>query len=210
MSKLPTPYFEDNIISINEILEHYDTLIVSLAHQKVPRNVVASEQIDLEADELAQNTRLKFWLALRKGNIVNYSAYIRSIIYTECVNIVRQHKPVLPLSTDQNGELCHGEVMMTPSEGMDDPSYEFEQKETIANYVMKILDVLSTLPPRQHYALMCTLKDLLAEFHPLIDILKDYGVDIEMVKWPEDKDDVNRLKASLAATRKKLRSVLET
>jgi len=194
---------------IEEILEQVDSYIASLAWKNIPLSIVPIEVVDLEVDELIQNVRIKLWAALKRQPLRNIKAYIKCIVQTEVVDMIRRHKPTLPLLIDEDGELCQDKVVATHivySEGMQDPAYEFEQEEKFNDCVVRATEAVCELPARQRYALICSLKDKLDECLQLVASLKDRGQDIDEAKWPENKDDQQRLRASLSVSRKKLRT----
>src|SRR5579884_1981935 len=201
---LPGPSAYDSDFDAEEILERHDEYIMSLARKNIPRNIVPSEDMDLEIDELAQNSRIKLWLALRKQQITYLKAYIRRILQTETVNMVRQRKLTLPLPIDEDGELYQGNLLVTASEEMQDPLDELEREETIAEYITKTIDDVLKLPSHQQFAMICSLKDQLDDLLLLIEGFKDHNVDIEEVNWPEEKEKIQRIRASLSIARKKL------
>ncbi len=199
-------------VSLEEILEQFDGYIASLARKNIPLNIVDMQMIDLEVDDLIQNVRIKLWLALKKRPLKNIKAYIRCIVQTEVVDMIRRHKPTLPLPIDEDGELRQGRVVATHmvySEGMQDPLYEFEQEETFNDCVVRATKAVCELPTRQRYALLCSLKDKVAECLQLVAALKDRGHDIEKVSWPENKNDQQSLRVSLSISRKKLRTLIK-
>jgi DNA-directed RNA polymerase specialized sigma24 family protein len=197
-------------IDVVAILEQSDQYILALARRNVPRQVSSPETFDLEADELAQNTRIKFWQALqKKEQIVNTRAYVRCIVRNEAVNMVRAHKPGLPLQVDTDGELCCGNTRISISDGMQDPAYSLEQAEAWTDCVKDVAAAIHTLPPRQRQAMICSLKEQVDDVQLLSGPFRDFEMDIETAQWPEEKDDIQRLKASLSASRKKLRPLLE-
>jgi len=69
----------------NAILEDLDGFILRLARKNIPRNFLVQSEMNLEIDDLAQNIRVKLWLAMGKGTLINVKAYLRSIAYTEAV-----------------------------------------------------------------------------------------------------------------------------
>src|SRR5947199_6526549 len=103
---------------INDILERYDDYILALAHEQYPRHIASPEVLDLEIQELAQRSRIKLWRALQKRHITHLKPYIRLIVRSESIDMVRSYKPYLPLPIDEDGELYQGNVLVTPSEGM--------------------------------------------------------------------------------------------
>jgi DNA-directed RNA polymerase specialized sigma24 family protein len=204
---LPGPSAYDSDSVVDEILEQHDTYIVDLARKKLPRNVVRSEMLGDEIDELVQKVRVKLWLALRKKPILNLKAYISCIVYTESIDMVRQYQLTLPLPLNEDGELYQGNVMVTPGEGLQDPEYEVEQEETIGGYMTEAVEAVLKLPPRQQHAMICSLKERIDDVLPLINALRNHAINIEELNWPEEKDELQRLRASLSVARKKLRSL---
>src|SRR5579864_4443791 len=69
-----------------EIVARYDTYVTFLAWEIVNSNskFVHPAVLDLLVDDLIQNSRIKLWLALRKGvSIFNLKGLIRQIIHNE-------------------------------------------------------------------------------------------------------------------------------
>jgi hypothetical protein len=121
--------------------------------------------------------------------------------------MVRRHKPILPLPTDEDGELYFGSVMVMPSEGMQDPADELEREEVIADRITKLVDCVLALPPRQRHAMMCFLKEQIVNSLPLMEAFRSRGVNIEEVILPRKKEEVLRNRVLLSLARKKLRSL---
>src|SRR5205085_6783159 len=110
----------------------------------------------------------------------------------------RQSKLTSPLPMDQDGELYQGRVLLVPSDGMQDPAFEFERKELIAEVVNDVL----TLPPIQRYAMICTLKDEIGDTFPLAETFRKHGIDIETINWPRERMELQKLQSSLSVARK--------
>jgi DNA-directed RNA polymerase specialized sigma24 family protein len=192
---------------IEEILGQNEDYILALARDKVPRHIASPEVLDLEIHELAQRTRIKLWRTLQKSRITHIKAYIRCIVHSASMDMIRGFKPDLPLPLDEEGELYQGNVLLAPGEGMQDPLYELEQKESIAEYITQVVAILHTLPPCQRRVMICSLKDQLDDVSTLAQVCKNFEIDIEAVKWPSKKKEVLNLRASLSITRKKLRAI---
>ena len=192
---------------IDDILESYDGYILALAREKVPRYIASPEVLDLEIHELAQRSRIKLWRTLQKRHITHIKPYIRCIVHSESMDMVRCYKPDLPLPVDEDGELYQGDVLLAPGEGMQDPLYELVQKETAAEYITQAVDALSSFPPCQQHVMICSLKDQLDDVLLLTKAFKKFEINIESMRWPSIKKEVKILKASLSAARKKLRSL---
>ncbi len=210
ISKLPgaSPFDSDyNINEIDEILRQNDDYIVAMAREKLPRHIASPEVLDLEIQELAQRSRIKLWKALQHRHIRHIKAYIRCIVHSASVDMVRNYKPDLPLPLDEEGELYQGNVLVAFSEGMQDPLYELEQKETVAEYIMQVVGVLHSLPPCQRKIMICSLKEQLDDVSTLTQAFKKFEVNIEAVRYPSKKKEVQNLKASLSIARRKLRAL---
>ncbi len=206
----PGPFVYDTDPDIVEILEQYDSFIVALAREKVPRNVTTPETLHMEIDELAQKVRFKFWLALKRKEIANPEAYIRAIVHSQVVDMVRRHKLVYRLPMDEDGELYQGHTLVEAGQGMQNPAEEFERKEALNDYLTKIIATILELPPSQRQAMMIFLKEQPGDILFLEEIFQNLGINIEAINQPGRKDEVQRIRASLSVARKKLRAARNT
>ena len=199
----PSAYDND----ADEILERYDMYIVALAQKRVPQNCVRIEALHDEIDELAQNVRIKFWLAIQKKRINNPQAYIRSIVYTEVVNITRRSPSALPFPLNKDGELYQCNPIIVQSQEMQDPICEVEQKEAIDELLEEATEEILRLPPQQQRAMICSLKEHLDDSLLVLNALGKH-VDIEEIRWPEKGKELRSLRSSLSVARKKLQTVI--
>jgi len=191
---------------LNELLERYDMYITTLAQAKVPRNIVRPEMLADEIEDLAQKVRIKLWLTLQKRCISNFRAYIRCIVYTEVIDMVRRYRPTISMNLDEDGELYQGDVIIAPDQGMQEPGFEEERAEELHNSIRCISDAIIQLPPRQQYAMICSLKEQIDDALPIIDTLKNQLTNVDAVNWPEGKKELQSLRTSLSIARKKLQS----
>jgi DNA-directed RNA polymerase specialized sigma24 family protein len=207
---LSASVFESNYDAneINEILSQNDGYILALAREKVPRHIAPPDVLDLEIHELAQRSRIKLWRMLQTRHITHIKAYIRCIVYSESMDMIRRYKPNLPLPIDEEGELYQGKVLVALGEGMHDPLFELENKEMAAEYIMYTVDVLRSLPHCQKQVMICSLRDQLDDVLTLTMAFKKFEIDIDTVRWPSKKKEVKNLKASLSTASKNLRSRL--
>lgn len=187
----------------NEELERLDTYISTLARKKVPRNIVPQELIDLEIDELIQNTRIKFWLAHQKTPIQHPEAYIRILIRNEAVNIVRRYRATSQLLLDEDGEIRQG-VPVAAGQEEQDPLQQFLQKEKLSEYMARAVNAVVTLPSCQQRAVICSLKDHMDDIVQLANAFKIHKVDIKGIQWPKEKQKQQSYRASLHIARNKL------
>ncbi len=80
--------------------------------------------LDLEIDDVVAEARAKLWLALRNGPITHINAYIRRIVHSVIIDMMRKHEPTQPLPVDEDGELDQGDVIATVGQGWHDPADE--------------------------------------------------------------------------------------
>lgn len=202
------PANSDSDGNIDELLEKFDPYVIALARKKAPRSVAHPELFGDVVDELAQRTRIKLWQAIQRQYIVNPRPYIKCIIRTESIDMMRSYKDVLPLPTDEDGELYQGNLLISPSEGMDDPACELEQKEAATDLIEAVADTLRALPPRQHFAMTCYLLERVCDDRQFARALKKREVNIEMAQWPYDEAEAHRVKASVSTARRKVAQYL--
>lgn len=194
---------------INETLEQYDSFIQCLARKSIPRNIVPVWKIDMEIDDLAQNIRFKLWTALQRREIYNVKSYIRGIVHNEVVTMVRQHEPTMQLVTNDEGELSQTYVVLAASQDVYDPTENVELEETLERYSSKLTKEVVKLPPRQQRAMICALKEQIADLLPLVHMFLPHGIDVESLDWPEAENELRSSRVSLSIARKKLRASKE-
>src|SRR6266568_7822067 len=78
---------------IDEILRQNDGYILALAREKVPHHIASPDVLDLEIHELAQRSRIKLWRMLQTRQITHVKAYIRYIVHSESMDMIRRYKP---------------------------------------------------------------------------------------------------------------------
>jgi DNA-directed RNA polymerase specialized sigma24 family protein len=200
----PTPRIQNS--DINDILQRYDGFIRMLARKNIPHSITLVDTIDLDIDDLAQTIRLKLWLALQKHEVHNIPAYIKGIVHNEVIDMVRQHKPVEPLITNDEGELYQPQTMIASGQRVQDPSEEIEQEEMLKSYASKLTEHVPKLPPQQQRAMICALKDQVADLLPLVDLFLPYGIDVESLHWPEQKNELQSIRSSLSVVHNKMRA----
>lgn len=206
--EMPDSSVYDSHRNANEILEQHDAYIVALARKKVPRTIIHPQMLGDEIDELAQKIRIKLWQMVQTKQITSPKAYISCIAFTESVDMVRLHKfSGLPLPVNEDGEIYLGDRMVTPCERMQDPAEKLEQEEVVIEWTKRLVEDVLALPQRQLHAIICILKDQLEDIHPFLDALRNHGVGIEEINWPDGREEVQSIRASLSIARKKLRAL---
>jgi hypothetical protein len=164
-------------------------------------NIARPEVLDLEIDEITQRVRIKFWMALKTKDIEHHRAYIRTIVSNELHDLGRKRKAPSPLPTDEDGELCMGKVLLSESDGLADPAIEFGKEEAMNDLMELTAQVVTDLSPRMQRSMICHLKERVDTCIRLIEAFEKYSIDINAYKWPDDKADTKRLKASLSHAR---------
>ena len=157
--------------------------------------------LDLELDEIIQRVRIKLWQALEKRDIHYPYAYIKLIIQSEFIDMKRRKNPYLLLSIDE--ELTHDEVERA-ARHMADPAETMLQKIDASTCLKEMIQAVLALPPRQQYALLCSLKERVDDLRQLIEAFKAYKLDIQPIQWPAGKAEKQLLHASLAPAKKTL------
>jgi DNA-directed RNA polymerase specialized sigma24 family protein len=201
----PETYNRD---SDDEFLAAHDVHIQTEAYRAIPSGLLSGDVINLEADELAQNIRIKLWISHQRYPIIHPRAYIRTIARTTVIDMVRRHRPTVSLFGDADEELCPDDLLVAQNEGFQDPAYEIELGEVDTDFLTKLMTAILALPPRQKQAMLYALKERKDDALPLIYALKVSGIDIEAMDWPGESDEVQLLKASLVVARKKLQWLL--
>lgn len=192
---------------LNESLQEYYWYTFQLVQKQVPRNCILPEELADEVHDLTQATLIRFWPKLISKNdlLISPKAYIRCIVHSQCVDLVRQRKrkQTFPFPLDQDGELYQGRALLMPSSDMLDPALEYERKELIT----EVIEDVVKLPPKQRNAMICALKEEVGGTFPLVEAFEKYGMAIENINWPSDPIELHKLRSSLLAAQKKLRSL---
>jgi len=191
---------------IEEVLEQNEQFIISQARDLMRRNphIAHADVLDLEIDELTQRVRIKFWQVLREGKQIEYSkAYIKRIVHSEFIDMLRRKKPQrsLPLPVDEEGELYQGNMLITSSEGMADPADVVEQQVEAEICMSEVVDAVIRLPERQQRVMVCSLRDRVDNLAQLEDAFEQRHKNVATVQWPLEKSEKLLLQASLSSAR---------
>ncbi|MBV9690210.1 MAG: hypothetical protein JO202_10940 [Ktedonobacteraceae bacterium] len=194
---------------VGKFLEQHDGYIRTLARKNVyrTRRLFHPAVLELEVDEVAQKARVKFWQASLQRNIADPKAYISSIVHNEAVTMTRQPYRFGPLPLNEDGEVYQGRILVEVSEGMGDPAFELEQVETKNYYISQTAYRVAKLAPRQQRGMICSLKDRLDEFMPFVAACKNWGVNADVIDWPSEQNDLQRLRASISVAKRTVRSL---
>ena len=206
--KQSSEVLEANQANIEEILEQYDPYIVKQVHDCMHQHphVVQSGVFDLETDELVQRVRIKFWHTLCDKRIDYPRTYIKRIVHSEFIDMVRRLKPqhTLALPVDEEGELYQGDMLIAPGEGMNDPASEYEEQMAVTSRIKELVDAVLQLPERQQRAIICTLRDRVDDIDALAQEFKERKSDLNAWQWPQGHSEKLLLRASLAYARNKI------
>lgn len=194
--------------TIEAILSEYDQYLSKQVQDcmRLHADIVRSEVLDLETDELIQRVRIKFWHALQDKHIEYHKTYIKRIVNSEFIDMVRRIKPnyTLDLPVDEEGELYQGRMLITPSSGMADPSVEYEEQVEANERLQEVVDAILTLPLRQQHAIICDMHDRVDDLDALKKAFKKRKATIERWQWPQQKNEKLLLRASLTYARLKV------
>jgi DNA-directed RNA polymerase specialized sigma24 family protein len=196
------------------LLAEFQSFIFALARQRAPRSVIPTEVLDLEINEIAQSTNLKFWQAVCRGPINNPRGYIHAIIRTEVADVVRRYRRMLPLLLNGDGELQPGTPAPLWSNEASDPADLVEQAESLAERIAHIAAAIRALPSRQREAILTTLyhtrkTHLRTDALPLLEALAHIGIEVQPLLTSPQKDERLRANASLHIARRKMRKQIE-
>jgi RNA polymerase sigma factor (sigma-70 family) len=196
--------------SVEETLLEYDGYIVAQARRCISQSMgsVSASTLDLDADELAQMVRIKLWHVLEEREVVYLKPYIKRIINSEFIDMLRRRKPTQPLPEDADGEISMGKVIAAASEGTADPAEVIEEQEEAKWRMSEIVDAVLELPRRQQHVMICTMHDRVDDPVPLIHALQNRQQDIHAWQWPQKKQDKQLLMASLSYARRNLAASL--
>ena len=193
---------------IEALLVEYDHYLTRQVHDcmHLHTHVIRPEVLDLETDELVQRVRIKFWHALEDKHIDFPKTYIKRIVNSEFIDMVRRIKPnyTLDLPVDDEGEIYQGHMLITPSVGMADPSIEYEERVEASERMQEIVDAVLTLPARQQQAMICDMHDRVDDLDALTKAFKKRKAVIETWQWPQQKKEKTLLRASLNYARVKV------
>ena len=193
---------------IEALLSEYDPYLIRQVQERMRLHpdLVRPALLDLETDELVQRVRIKFWHALTEKHIEYPKTYLKRIVNSEFIDLVRRIKPhyMLDLPVDEEGELYQGHMLITPSAGMADPSIEYEEQVEARERMQEIVDAVLTLPVRQQHAMICEMRDRVDDLDALTNAFKERKADIERWQWPQQKNEKLLLRASLAYARLKI------
>lgn len=195
----------------NEFLEEQDSYIRSLARKYIAyrRKTIHPDALDMEMDDLAQQTRIKVWLAWCKQPLTNPRAYINRVSHNESVTMIRRDKPAGTLPVDDDGELYQGEMVLDSSLAQD-PSEVVEQEETLKGYIVEVVKAVAAMPRCQQRAMLCLLKERIDDSLTLINACRAHNIDIENIDWPTKKSELQSAKSLISASRKQMRDRLKT
>ena len=199
----PGPFPFDADPDIESILEEVDMYIRALAWKSISHSSGLSWQVDFDVEDLAQMSRIKLWLALKKKNIENPRAYLRTIVHNEVVNLVRQFKDHLPLSTDIDGDLSSDFMQAMFCEELDNPEYLMEQKEAVEELFSDLANAISKLHTRQQHVTFCAVKDRVDDPHQFVEACEEHGLDTGL-EWPDEEDERRLLQASFGAAKRNI------
>jgi len=205
-------FTHDSDADVQETLVRLDPYIVALVHSMAGRltGFVSQALLDLELDDVAQEVRIRFWMALRVKHIVYPKAYIRRIISNTFNDWLRKHR-YLSLSFDENGEIATGEVLFASKESAADPLEVLEQQENYTELLELTAQSIASMDKarRQQHVAICSLKERVDDLLQFTEALHKHSIDATSFQWPSDEDGEKLLKASLAPARRAIAKHLD-
>lgn len=197
---------DDDERSVEEVLLAYDSYIVAQARRCISQSTgpVNTVMLDLDADELAQMVRIKLWHVLEAREVMYLKSYIRRIVNSEFIDMLRRRKPTQSLPEDADGEISTGNLVAAASAGITDPAEVVEEQEEVACRMEEIVDAVLELPRRQQHVMICSMQERVDDPLQLSRALQDRQQDIRAWQWPQKKQDKQLLMASLSYARRSL------
>lgn len=191
-------------------LAEYDAYIRSQSRSALfsKRSIVHPDAFGMEADELAQRTRINVWQARLKQPLYNPKMYIRRTIHNEAVTMVRRYKPVVPLIINEEGELYQSDVL--PMLWEKDPADIVEQKERARRRLQELINAVLTLPRIQQHAMFCCLKEKADDLVALRELCLEHNIDLDVFAWPTSADELQSMRTSASIAKKKLQKILQS
>jgi DNA-directed RNA polymerase specialized sigma24 family protein len=186
---------------MSRLLEQQDAYIRKLAYEIL--------RYDDRVDDLIQLSRIKLWQAASARPIINLKAYIRCIVKSAYVEIMRQKRAGDQLLMSEEGELLCGQILFEPGEEAHDPLEVIEAREALKERLNLLVDIIIALPPRQRRGFVCRLKDRVDDPSLLVKACKERELDIESEHWPADQIDRHNLEASVAWANRKIKKWMQ-
>jgi DNA-directed RNA polymerase specialized sigma24 family protein len=189
-------------IAFSELDSHIRTQVSKTVHHH--SWLFPPGTIDMVADDIAQDIRISLWEISHRKQINTPKPYINTMVHHKVADLARRHRPIYPMPLDEYGELYQGDMIISASLDMGDPSHKVEQEEIERGSIGTIIKFILTLPCIQQQAMLCMLKSLSRDFSELEIALQEQGIDISQYDWPGDPAEMQKLKASLFIAKKKL------
>lgn len=201
-----------NDAGVQETLVLLDPYIVALVYSMADRltGLVNQALLGLELDDVAQETRIKFWQALCEKQIVYPKAYLRRIVLNTFNDWLRKHR-YFSLSFDEYSELATGEVLFAPKESAADPLEVLEQQESYTELLEWTVQSIASMDRarRQQHVAICSMKERVEDLLEFTEALQRHSIDAAAFQWPADEGGEKLLKASLAPARRAMAKSLD-
>jgi RNA polymerase sigma factor (sigma-70 family) len=197
-------------IDIEELLQQYDSYIVMQVRERVSHEPAFTRLpvLELEIDELVQLVRIKFWRILQEKEIQYPRAYIKRIVNSEFIDMMRRQKQLQPLPQDTDGEIG-GKLIAATDECTSNPIDIIEQQEEATECIDEVVTAILELPRRQQHVMVCSLRDRVDDLLPLVDAFQERERDIDEWQWPKDKGEKQLLRASLSYARQNVAQYMQ-
>jgi len=202
----------DTMKNLTALLEQFDPYIIMQgeAFGRTHSYLAHPAILDLEIKEVIQHVRIKLWEKLQEQHsITHYKTYIKSMIRNAFIDEMRKKKHLLPLLTDEYGEI-EGTLVAIYSAYTLDPASAFEQRVEADELIDIVVEAIVQLPERQKFAILCQLRERVDDLIQLDSILQAHAVNANTIVWPSKLAEKQLLKASIPPARKKIRQHLQS
>lgn len=164
----------------------------------------------VDYEDVVQEAFLKFWLLYEKRPINCPKAYIRCIVSSVAIDMVRKYKPNLfqALPVDEDGEVREGYVLMMAGSDQDNPERFAIEREELEERLEELMSALHRLHARQQAAAVCHIRKEVDDVLTLLEALNRKGINSEW-EWPTEPVEKQRLQASFSPARRNLARTMQ-
>jgi DNA-directed RNA polymerase specialized sigma24 family protein len=186
----------------SESSETYYPLFIALAWGFLPTSCGI-----VEYEDVAHEAFLKFWLLYDNQPIRSPKAYIRRIVYTVMIDMIRKYRPHFfqALPVDEDGELREGYLLTgsTVSSDQNNPEWLVVEREELQERMAELMHALHNLHARQQAAAVCHLWKKVDDVLAMLDVLQKKGITCEW-EWPAEPVERQRLQASFSPAKRNI------
>lgn len=199
----PSSYDDDfETLQPRESSETYYPLFIALASGFLP----TSSGI-VEYEDVAHEAFIKFLLIYDCQPIRSPKAYIRRIVYSVMIDMIRKYRPNFfqALPVDEDGELREGYLLTssTVSSDQNNPEWLVVEREELQERMAELMHALHNLHARQQESAVCHLWKRVDDVLSLLEALQKKGITCAS-EWPTEPTEKQRLQASYSPAKRNL------